>query len=164
MSKSTQHIRSTILLKRCPDKLGFPEELSTTLIFGKENLKNDTRFCKLSAVCVKREYVIAFFSLLFTISYFIKAKITLYSCGGSRLLITRENCMKSKVWICPLPILGCICWGGTMRSVLYVVLEVQPCRKSISQWRRILPSISKEDIFYTGSGSSHKAWQDQDSG
>lgn len=44
-----------------------------------------------------------------------------------------------------------------MRSVLYVVLEVQPCRKSISQWRRILPSISKEDIFYTGSGSSHKA-------
>lgn len=80
-------------MKRCSDKLGFPEELSTTLIFGKENLKNNTHLCKLSAVCVKRERecIIVFFSPLFTISSFIKAKITLYSCGGSRLLITSEE-------------------------------------------------------------------------
>lgn len=59
--------------KKLTNKLAFPQ-VPATLIFVKENLKNDTSLCRLSVVHEKkeREYIMAFF--LFSLNHHLSLK------------------------------------------------------------------------------------------
>lgn len=88
MSGYHQHVKKTNCGEEILQQIGISRrDVSVTLDFGKENLKNNTNLFKLWVVHEKkeRENIIAFFSLLFTTSSFSKTEIALNRCGRSRL-------------------------------------------------------------------------------